>query len=263
MDSRLQLIDSHAHLDFPEFDTDRAELIVEMQQAGISNFIVPGVSATHWQNQLKVVEQFSCFFGLGIHPWYSDAVNIVNQLDSLHALLASHKKNKRSHLVAVGECGLDKLHNSYFDTQLKVFTAQIEFAIEFDLPLIIHAVKAHEEVLKLLKVLNPQKKGVIHGFYGGPELASRYVNLGYKLGIGGLLLNDNAPKLQHTVAQLPLDAFVLETDSPAMAPKNSQNYRNTPLILPNILQKIANLQKKSAVLISEQMFSNVTQLFDL
>nr|WP_275974111.1 TatD family hydrolase [Shewanella pneumatophori] len=262
MSNPLPIIDSHAHLDFPEFDIDRAELFAQMRLAGINNVVLPGVSALHWRNQLKVAEQYQCLYALGIHPWYcGHAADIDSGLKSLRTLLLTYKDN--SQLVAIGECGLDKLHKSDFDTQLKVFTAQIELAAEFELPLIIHAVKAHEEVIKLLKILKPSKKGVIHGFYGGPELASQYVNLGYKVGVGGLLLNDNAPKLQQTVAQLPLDSFVLETDSPAMTPKNSQNRRNTPLILPDILQKMADLQKKSAVLISEQMFSNVTQLFDL
>ncbi|WP_220761864.1 MULTISPECIES: TatD family hydrolase [unclassified Shewanella] len=254
------IIDSHAHIDFPEFDDDRDTLLQQMRSAGIKNVLIPGVSARKWQRQIEVAKQYDSYYALGIHPWYSEST-LITDVETLRALLARYKNDAR--LVAIGECGLDKLHKGNFTTQLKLFKDQIQVAKEFDLPLIMHAVKAHEEILKCLKTENPQRKGVIHGFYGGPQLALQYVNLGYKLGIGGLLLNDNAPKLQQTVAKLPLESFVLETDSPAMAPKFSGNNRNTPLILPEIIKKMANLQNKSAVRISEQVFFNVTQLFDL
>ena len=254
------IIDSHAHIDFPDFDNDRDALFQQMRTAGIKNVLIPGVSADKWQRQIEVAKQYGCYYALGIHPWYSSNVSTANMCD-LTAMLTRHKGDGR--LVAIGECGLDKLHKSNFTTQLTLFQDQINLAKEFDLPLIMHAVKAHEEIIKCLLTLRPQRKGVIHGFYGGPQLALQYVKLGYKLGIGGLLLNDNAPKLQQTVAQLPLESFILETDSPAMAPKISGNNRNTPMILPKIIKKMASLQKKSAVLISEQMFYNVTQLFDL
>ncbi|WP_299803700.1 TatD family hydrolase [uncultured Shewanella sp.] len=254
------IIDSHAHIDFPEFDEDRGTLFQQMRNAGIENVLIPGVSPENWLRQIEVAKQYDCYYALGIHPWYSESATTAN-MTGLRAILTRYKDDSR--LVALGECGLDKLHKSNFTTQMNLFLAQICLAKEFDLPLIMHCVKAHEDTLKLLKAEAPRRKGVIHGFYGGPQLARQYVNLGYKLGIGGLLLNDHAPKLQETVAQLPLESFILETDSPAMAPKSSGNNRNTPLILPEILRKIANLQKKSAVRISEQMFFNVSQLFDL
>jgi TatD DNase family protein len=254
------LIDSHAHLDFAEFDHDRAELFQKMKEQGITQVVIPGVSEDKWLNQLDIANTYNCPFALGVHPWFCHSMTEQTLPNLRQLLLSLHQQQK---LVAIGECGLDRLHKSNFTTQLSVFRAHISLAQEFDLPLIIHCVKCHEEMLQLLKIANNAKKGVIHGFYGGPELAMRYVNLGYKLGIGGLLLNDNAKKLQQTVAQLPLSSFVLETDSPAMKPLSSENDRNTPLILPLLLKKMASLQKKTSVLISEQLYLNVTQLFDL
>ncbi|ACJ28020.1 Hydrolase, TatD family [Shewanella piezotolerans WP3] len=254
------MIDSHAHLDFSEFDHDRGELFQQMRDLGVEQVVIPGVSEDKWANQVRIAKQFDCPFALGIHPWFCHSM--TNQtLANLRELLLRSQQDEK--LVAIGECGLDKLHKSNFATQLSVFKAQILLAEEFELPLIIHCVKSHEEMLNLLKVSKNVRKGVIHGFYGGPELASRYVHLGYKLGIGGLLLNDNAHKLQQTVAELPLSAFVLETDSPAMRPQNSDSDRNSPLILPLLLKKMASLQKKTNVLISEQLYLNVSQLFDL
>ncbi|GIU30698.1 TatD family hydrolase [Shewanella schlegeliana] len=256
----LPIIDSHAHMDFPEFDNDRDSLFEQMHRVGIKQLLIPAVSPDKWKKQIEIAKQYGCYYSLGIHPWSCEGVT-PKDMRNLRALLERHKDD--ASLVAVGECGLDKLHKGNFVTQIELFRSQISLAKEFDLPLIMHAVKAHDEILKCLKTESPSRKGVVHGFYGGPQLARQYVNLGYKLGIGGQLLNDNAPKLQQTVVDLPLESFVLETDSPSMAPKSSRNNRNTPLILPNIIEKMADLQKKSAVLISEQMFFNVTQLFDL
>ncbi|GIU43591.1 hydrolase TatD family protein [Shewanella sairae] len=259
--NKLQtMIDSHAHLDFADFDTDRGQLLQQMHRSGISNVIIPSVSEAQWDNQISIALQHNCFYALGIHPWHCEEASKTT-LATLRQML--QKYAGKQGLVAVGECGLDKLHKSNFATQMILFEGQIALAKEFDLPLIIHAVRAHEDVLRCLNNQDVRRKGVIHGFYGGPQLAAQYVKLGYKLGVGGLLLNDNAPKLQQTVAELPLESFILETDSPAMTPKNSLNSRNTPLILPEVLQKMADLQKKSTVLVSEQMFYNVAQLFDL
>ncbi|WOT06015.1 TatD family hydrolase [Shewanella youngdeokensis] len=256
----LHLIDSHAHLDFPEFDHDRELLFEKMSLAGITQVLVPGVSEDRWDNQIQIANKFECLFSLGIHPWYCD-LTTDSWLSNLRQRLTTLQQSPR--LVAIGECGLDKLHKSNFYTQLSVFQVHMELAKEFDLPLIIHCVKSHQEMLKCLKEANNPKAGVIHGFSGSPELAMQYVNLGYKLGVGGLVLNDNASKLQQTISLLPSTAFVLETDSPAMCPKSINDGRNTPLILPLLVDKMAKLQNISNVLMGERLRMNVSQLFDL
>lgn len=256
----MRLIDSHAHLDAPEFDLDRKSLFESMKKAGIETAIIPGVSPAHWHKQLETAKAYGCPYGLGIHPWFCEQ-DISLGLNQLESVLDKHKNE--SGLVAIGECGLDKLRMKNREAQYVALNAQLVLAKEYDLPVILHVVKAHNEMIELLKQHALPKKGVIHGFYGSIETANEYIKLGYKLGIGGLILNQNTKKLQKCVAQLPLDSFVIETDSPAMAPHNSAETRNTPLILQSIITEIANLQKKSSVLISEHAFRNVAQLFDL
>lgn len=254
------MIDTHAHLDFAEFDLDRDEVVLRMRRAGIDNLIIPGVSPEHWQKQLAVAEQYQTYFALGIHPWFcpEDVDAAIQALTfQVSALLDCPR------FVAIGECGLDKLYGRTWPQQLVILEAQLILAQKHDLPVILHSVKAHAEVLMCLKRHKLARGGVIHGFSGSTEIALAYIQLGFKLGIGGLIMNPNAKKLLKTVAELPLENFLLETDSPAMTPINVTEKRNQPANLVLFIDKIATLQKKSSVLISEHLMSNAVQLFDL
>ncbi|ARD23423.1 TatD family hydrolase [Shewanella japonica] len=253
------MIDSHAHLDLADFDHDRAELFNAMALKGINSALIPAISEQRWENQLAIAQQYHCYFALGIHPWYVPE-DINASLVSLENMLAKHAANDR--LVAVGECGLDKLKPD-FDRQQQLLSGQLKIAINMEYPVILHGVKCHQELLSLLNRFPNPKGGVIHGFYGAPELASRYIELGYKLGIGGLLLNPKAKKLRKTITELDIKHFIIETDSPSMTPYNATEKRNTPLILPNVASEIANLQKKTTVFILERLNKNFSQLFEL
>lgn len=253
------MIDTHAHLDMSAFDGDREQLFEAMHRSGITSVILPGVSVDQWQKQIQIAQQFDCFFSLGIHPWYVPE-SIDAAIIKLDAILQQHSKNKR--LVAVGECGLDKLHH-WSDKQLLLLDKQLALAKAYQLPVILHAVKAHQELLTMLAHFRLPKGGVVHGFYGNSDIAKRYISLGFKLGVGGLILNPSAKKLRETVVNLPLEHFLLETDSPSMAPFDHPQSRNTPLILPRVVSEIAFLKEKSTVCILEQLNSNALQLFDL
>ncbi len=254
------MIDSHAHLDFPEFDHDREQLFKEMKAASISSALIPGVSPSHWPKQLQVANQYSCTYALGIHPWYvTDEVN--TQLSQLVDIINVNATD--NNLVALGECGLDKIKLNNWELQLFAFEAQIKLAKHYQLPLIVHSVKAHNEVILLLKKHQLSKAGIVHGFYGSVEIARQYLDLGFKLGIGGLLLNDNAKKLRNAVQILPINSFVVETDSPAMLPKNRDGSRNTPLLVNEIVIKIADLQGESTVLVREQLQASYCQVVDM
>lgn len=256
----MRILDSHAHLDDALFDSDRDELFESMALAGIATAIIPGVSPERWDKQMDVAKRYSCPFGLGIHPWFCED-DPQQALEQLTDKLNSYQQDP--YLVAIGECGLDKLRKDNWDGQIIALEAQLSMARQLNLPVILHVVKAHSEMLAILKRYSLPRGGVVHGFYGSLDIASEYIKLGFKLGIGGLILNPSAKKLQTCVAQLPLGSVLIETDSPAMAPRNAAGSRNTPLILQSIIAEIAILQKKTSVLISEQTFQNAVQLFDL
>ncbi|WP_445777939.1 TatD family hydrolase [Shewanella sp.] len=253
------MIDTHAHLDMTEFDPDRDELVAEMSKQGISSAIIPGVAADKWQQQLDIADKYQWYFALGIHPWYVPD-DIDRAIVLLDAMLQQYRENKR--LVAVGECGLDKLH-SWSNKQLLLLEKQLHLAQTYQLPVILHAVKAHQELIHLLKRCRLERGGVIHGFYGNRQIAEQYIALGFKLGVGGLLLNPSAKKLRQTVTELPLEHFLLETDSPSMSPFDQANSRNTPLILNRIVSEISFLKKNDTVCILEQLNKNAVQLFEL
>ena len=187
--------------------------------------------------------------------------DIDADLTQLIIALENNLSDKK--LVALGECGLDKIKNSNWQLQLMAFEQQIMIAVERNLPLIIHSVRAHNEVLSLLLKYKPKKGGIIHGYYGSTEVAKQYLKLGFKLGIGGLLLNDDAKKLQNTVRNLPLNSFVVETDSPSMSPKKCDQKRNSPLLINEIVTKIADLHGKTTILISKQLNRSFCQVVDI
>ncbi|RLV61290.1 TatD family deoxyribonuclease [Parashewanella curva] len=253
------LIDSHAHIDFDAFDDDRSELFTKMKAQGIEGVLIPGISPLHWKKQLHVANEYECSYAIGVHPWF-----VGDDVEYDIALLkeeCQHQLNNPA-FVAIGEAGLDKIRKRNWAQQLNCFEKQIQLAVELEKPLIIHAVKAHNEVIELLQSYRPKFTGVIHGFYGSPQLALRYINLGFKLGIGGLLLNDESKKLHQTVKDIPLENFLIETDSPSMLPKNSDQVRNSPLLLPQIVSKLSKLSAKSVTLISEQLRLNYAQAFE-
>ncbi|GAA0785264.1 MULTISPECIES: TatD family hydrolase [Pseudomonadati] len=251
--------DSHAHLDFEEFDQDRQALFLKMKAQGIDKVLIPGVSPDRWSRQLDIANQYQCFFGLGIHPWFIPQ-DLMQAMVKLEQQIINNLTNPL--FVAIGECGLDKLRPN-FSAQIDLCYQQLILAKKYQLPVIIHAVKCHSELIALLAKTKLTQGGVIHGFYGSVEVAKQYQFLGFKLGIGGLILNSSAKKLHQVVTELPLETFVIETDSPSMAPLNSTEKRNTPIILPSIIEKIAFLRKKSTVPILEQVNKNTLQLYEL
>lgn len=255
----LSIFDTHAHLDFEVFDHDRDELFKHMKNNSISKVLIPGVSPELWLKQLAVAQQYQCYFSLGIHPWYLPA-SIDTAIIGLEQQIILNQTNPL--FVAIGECGLDKLRPE-LERQQVLFEQQLQLAKKYHLPVILHAVKCHGLLIELLTKADLKQGGVIHGFYGSVEVAKQYQKLGFKLGIGGLILNPAAQKLHKVVAELPLELFVIETDSPSMAPVNQLDKRNTPLILPLIIKKIAFLREISTVPILEQVNRNSLQLFEL
>lgn len=252
------LIDTHAHLDFPEFDRDREQLLNDMRGRGIRGALVPAIGPENWHTVIRVAEQYKLYFALGIHPWWMQEDKRKQQMAELERLIESHRQDK--HLVAIGETGLDALKGPALDVQLGFVEQHMELAHRFDLPLILHCVKSVEPLLMLLE-RTPDQRGVVHGFSGSLELAQRFSTKGMKIGVGGLLLNPNAKKLRHCVANIAVESLVVETDSPAMAPRGID--RNTPMTLLPVVEEIARLRQCCVVSLKEQLAANAAQLFEL
>jgi TatD DNase family protein len=260
----VNLIDSHCHLDFDIFDEDRDKLIKGLGNRGISSVVVPAIGRENWQKVLDLATRFSTVYpALGIHPCFLAKAE-KSHIDDLAALIELHNQpnSGKVRVVAVGECGLDfSLDN--VDLQRHYFTEQIALANQFKLPLIIHHRKSHDIVLAFLRKYKPQKGGIIHAFSGSYQQAQQYIDLGFKLGIGGTITYSRAEKTRDVVSKVPLDSLVLETDAPDMPIYGRQGERNSPEYIGEVFTVLTLLRDEPAAEIEKALLRTTKSMFDL
>lgn len=256
----MRLIDTHTHLDFADFDADRHAVLARAQAAGVARMVVLGVYQENWQRVWQLAEQHDALYAaLGLHPVYlaqHRPEHLVELRDSLQRL-AGHAK-----LCAVGEFGLDYyIDNPQAEHQQALFEGQLKLAVEFELPVLLHVRRAHAATIATLKRLKVPRAGVIHAFSGSYEEAREYMKLGFKLGLGGAATWPQAKRMHKVLAQLPLDAVVLETDSPDMAPAMHPQQRNSPEYLADICTSLAELLHTDADTLASASTRNAAELF--
>ena len=256
----MQLIDTHTHLDFPDFDADRQQLLARSRALGVEKMVVLGVYQSNWQRLWDLVQTDSQLYAaFGLHPVYLNdhRPEQVIELEQWLSRLAGHPQ-----LCAVGEIGLD-----YFlpeldrDGQQTLFEAQLQLAADFQLPALLHVRRSHAQVIATLKRLRLKRGGIVHAFAGSREEAREYIKLGFKLGLGGAATWPQALRLRKVIADLPLDALVLETDAPDMAPAMHPNQRNSPEYLPDICQALAEVMGISPERLAEATTANACEVF--
>lgn len=252
-------IDSHCHLDFPEFDQDLAQILARCRSRKISKIVVPGVVASHWGRVISLCEAYpdTLFPALGLHPCFSDR----HQFDDL-ALLRRQLTQHR--VVALGEIGLDFwLQDADRNRQTELLTSQLEMAKEFALPVLLHVRKAHDQVLSLLRRFRLPQAGIVHAFSGSDQQASQYLSLGFKLGVGGALTYSRAARLRRQVVELPLESWVLETDAPDMPLYGRQGRVNRPDYLPEVGSVFAALREEPLDAVAAQIRLNTQAILPL
>ena len=256
----MRLIDTHTHLDFPDFDDDRAHLLCQARQAGVEQIVVLGVHQPNWQRVWDLAQREpSIKAALGLHPVFlaEHRPEHLQQLRSWLERLAGHPQ-----LCAVGEFGLDYyLPELDHAAQQSLFEAQLQMAADFDLPVLLHVRRSHAPVTAALKRYKLPRRGVIHAFSGSWEEAREYLKLGFKLGLGGAPTWPQALRLRKVVPRIPLDSIVLETDSPDMAPAMFPGQRNSPLHLPHICTALAGLLGVTPEVLAEASSANACELF--
>lgn len=252
----MHLIDSHCHLDFPQFSGEHQRVFNDAKQNGVAEFIIPGVQASQWQSLLEFCEEYDhCFCSLGIHPYFLDSFQ-AQDIEKLDKLLSANE------VVAVGECGIDTFVND-IALQQSVFEAQIELANAYHKPMIVHHRKSHHLIFQSFKKVRPQAGGVIHAFSGSSQDAQKYLELGFKFGIGGTITYPRAQKTRNVVSQLPLESILLETDSPDMPISGRQGERNEPKYLPEVLRVLAELTEQPEDILASQITLNTKALFNI
>ena len=252
----MKLIDSHCHLDFPNFEKDFDQVLVRAEEVGVKKFINPGVDLPTSRKSIELAEKFTGIFAaIGFHP--SDAEKLsANNLAELEKL-AQHKK-----VVAIGEIGLDFFKNQNSKKmQMEAFEKQLDLAQRFDKPVIIHSRQAASEIFEVLK--NFKVKGVFHCFGGDWNFAQKVLAHGFSIGLTGIVTFPNAKDVQEVAKKIPLEKLLIETDCPFLAPQKYRGERCEPAFVIEVAQKIAELKNLSVEEIAEQTAKNTEELFEI
>ena len=251
------LIDSHVHTDDDRLEHDRADILQAARAANVIAQVLPAISRRWWPRLKQLSDAhddlFACY---GLHPCFCDE-HCMQDIEVLATWIA------KEHPVAVGECGLD-----YTDAggekalQQRLFSAQLALAREFRLPVVVHARKAVEDVIRMIRV-SGHYDGLVHSFNGSVQQAQRLIDLGYKLSFGGASTFERARRLRAMIAQLPLEALLLETDAPDQPDSSHNGQRNQPAYLVDVWHNLSQLRKESAEEIALATTRNAITLFRL
>ena len=254
----MRLFDAHCHFDFPRFDGVRERELANSAAVGVGGLVIPGVRRADWDRVRSLsAPENGLWYCLGIHPWFIPE-HTPQDLADLEALLGG----RPSGCIGVGECGLDALRGDLSE-QLPWFSAQMGIAARLNLALVVHSVKAHDQVYAALRSGSWQGRALIHGFSGSYQQAKKFIDLGCYIGVGGVITHGRARKTREAIARLPADALVLETDAPDMAPSGVPVGENSPTYLPAILAQLAKLRGDNEELLAEVLLGNAGRLYGL
>ncbi len=252
------LTDSHTHLYLEHFDKDRKEVINRAIDSGIEYMLLPNIDSKSVEGMLAVCEDFpeNCFPMMGLHP--------TNVKEDFEKELENVKKwLDKKNFVAVGEIGIDLYWDkTFFEQQVIALKNQIDLAKKHQLPIVIHARNSMEEIFEVLKeVQTPDLKGVFHCFSGNLDDAFRAIDMGYYLGIGGVITykKSNLPEI---VREIELESILLETDAPFLSPVPFRGKRNESAYINYIAEKIAEIKSVSIQEVAEITTQNAKELFN-
>jgi TatD DNase family protein len=255
----MQFIDTHTHLYLPEFDADRDEVVNRALGNGISKMLLPNIDMESVELMLSAVSRYPgiCFPMTGLHPT-SVKENYLSQLEKLEDMAGKTK------IVAIGEIGIDLYWDkTYVNEQMISFRRQVAFAIDNDLPVVVHSREAFSEVFSVLDEFKWKSlRGVFHAFTGTMKDAEIAVSMGFKLGIGGIVTFKNSG-LDKIVREIGPENLILETDSPYLSPVPYRGKRNESSYLCIINKKLADIFGKSEEEIAYITFENSVMLFNL
>ncbi len=253
----MNLIDTHCHIDFPVFETDRERILNKCQSLGFTKLIVPGVCENQWSNLLQITDRYSLLSpAVGLHPCYLPK-STSKSIETLASLL-----KQKDQVIAVGEIGLDFfIKNHDVKTQVECFQKQLDLAKTNHLPVILHVRKAHDQIAKIIKQKNFSFGGIVHCYSGSLQQAQKYLKFGFKLGVGGVVTYERSLRLRKIIRELPLSSFVIETDAPDIPPLGKEKKRNSPEYLPQIFESFARLRHENKAEIEKQLYKNTVEIF--
>jgi TatD DNase family protein len=255
------LIDTHAHLDFVDYDEDREDVVARAQAAGVSVIINVGIEPGGWAQAVSVAEEFpGVYAAAAVHPNSADQTN-DEVMHDLARLCAYRHRNK---VVAIGETGLD-YYREYVphEVQRESFRAHLDLARQLHLPVIIHNRDAHADIVDILKRDGAGTHGVMHSFSGDLVFARECMRLGYMIALSGPVTFRNAADKHLIARSVPLDHLLVETDCPFLTPEPFRGRRNEPAYMQHTAQAIANLREVTFEEVAAATTANARRLFGI
>ena len=256
------IFDTHAHYDDEAFDEDRAAVLASLRERGVGTVVNICASRASLGRIEELVTAYPFVYGAaGVHPDHAGEMDeeCMKELSRLAKL---------DKIVAIGEIGLDY----YWDTaphevQREWFIRQLQLALEVDLPVVIHSREATQETLDIMKEMYRRSegklRGVIHCFSGSAEIAKEYTDMGFYIGVGGVVTFKNGKKLKEVVEAMPLDKLVIETDCPYLAPVPFRGKRNDSTLLTYVIEEIATLRGMTTEEVERVTEENARRLYGL
>ena len=246
----MQLFDTHCHLDLPAFDPDRTRVLQDARAAGVSDMLVPGISRRRWEGLVELcAREHGLHLALGMHPMFMEE-HLLEHVDELEDWIVRHRP------IAVGEIGLDyRVDADARQKQRLLLEAQLDVACRHALPVVLHIVKAQDDMLRILHGFD-HVGGICHAFNGSLQQAEGFIGMGFKLGFGGMLTYERSTRLRRLASELPLDALVLETDAPDMPGAAHRYGRNSPAWLPEVLESLADLRNEDRQTLGKTLLTN-------
>ena len=253
----MHWVDSHCHLDAEAFDIDRAQVVARARAAGVTMQVIPATTAARWPTLRQICQQWPGLYpAYGLHPMFLDQHRPAH----LHALREWIETERP---CAIGECGLDFFVDGLDAAdQRHYFQAQLHLARDYNLPVIVHARKAVEEVIVSVRRIGGLR-GVVHSFSGSPEQARQLADHGFLISLGGPLTYARANRLRRLVASVPIETLMLETDAPDQPDAEVAGQRNEPARLASIAAVVAELRDMPLAELAAHTAANARTLFGL
>jgi len=251
-------IDSHAHLEMAEFDSDRDAVIARAAAAGLTAIVTVGTTIPDCIKALEIAHLHPMVYAaVGIHPHEVKGID-DGTYDTLRELARQAK------VVALGEIGLDFFYDhSPREVQIRRFEEQVELALELDLPVIIHDREAHGETLQILQRHRGSLRGVVHCFSGDAAMARECLEMGFYLSVAGPVTYRKADQLRAVVREIPVDRLLVETDCPYLAPQPFRGKRNEPAYVVETARRVAEVKGVEPRDLERQTEENARRLFGL
>ena len=252
------LVDSHVHLQFPQFDRDRREVIDRAADAGVSHIIIIGTDLTASREAVELAGRTAFHATVGFHPHVARSVS-DESLKDLEQLAGADE------VVAIGEIGLDYYRDlSPRDSQVRAFRRQLQLAVARGLPVVIHSRDAHDDVADILGQHADKLPGaVLHCYSGGIELARFYLDRGFYFSVSGQITYRRSEALRETVRTIPIENILLETDAPYLTPQPVRGERNEPCFLTHTARCLAELKEMRYDEVCQVTSSNAARVFSM